>query len=170
MGWTFLLLFIFNCGKRMHMYVFLVRFSEKGYSNSSMVFFDCSQHITVKKRFLLIFLFYYFLRPHDEMGGGVIDNSIVTSSIGYINNAMIELILYFTSHMRITRQIITVWFRVSIWTVVYTNIKTFALPLWQFNFFPEKQNPKDNHQSIFCKLSYSGDVKFQGKLATYTPA
>ena len=51
--------FFFNCGKFMHIYVFLVSiFPKKWYSNSSMVFFDCSLYITAKKRFLLIFHFY----------------------------------------------------------------------------------------------------------------
>jgi hypothetical protein len=63
----------------------------------------------------IIFLLAYFM-----------DNSNTTCFIGYVNNAVIKLMIYFTSHMLIARQIMNIipeWFHVSIYrTIVYTNI------------------------------------------------
>jgi hypothetical protein len=59
--------------------------------------------------------------------------SDMTIFIGYINNVMIEILIYFTSRMRIKGQIMESLlddFMYLYRTVVYTSIELFALFLY----------------------------------------
>ena len=59
--------------------------------------------------------------------------SDMTIFIGYINNVMIEILIYFTSHMRINGQImesLLADFMYLYRTVVYASIELFALFLY----------------------------------------
>jgi len=79
-------------------------------------------------------------------------NSNMSSFIGYINNAVIKLRIYFSSHMGIVKQIINInskRFHAFIWTVVHTNIKMLVLFLCMLI---SEKNTKDNHLSTLTFL------------------
>jgi hypothetical protein len=98
-------------------------------------------------------------------------NSNMSSCIGYINNAVIKLRIYFNSHMDIVKQIINInskRFHAFIWTALHTNIKMLVLFLCMLI---SEKNTKVDHLSTLTFLSFflflpldclsSFDMRFQ---------
>jgi len=84
----------------------------------------------------------------------------MTSFIGYIDNAVIKLLIYFNSHMRLDEQIITSFlskFMYSYRTVVHTNIKILELLP---DIFLEKYLRQPSIDFDDSNLSSSGDVTY----------
>ena len=81
-------------------------------------------------------------------------NSNMSSCIGYINNAVIKLRIYFNSHMDIVKQIINInskRFHAFIWTALHTNIKMLVLFLCMLI---SEKNTKVDHLSTLTFLSF----------------
>ena len=85
-------------------------------------------------------------------------NSNITSFIGYMDNTMIKLPIYFNSHMRIDEQIINIipkWFHVL---YKHTNARFASRHI----FFSRNKYLKQPFINFnFCNLSSSGDVVYK---------
>jgi hypothetical protein len=109
----------------------------------------------------------HMLTIHDHCCNHIVKTySNMTSFVGYINNTMIKLTIYFNSHMHIDEHITNIQtsflteFMYSYRIVVHTNMIVPILVLYLY-FFRNKYLKQPSIDFDIYNLTFSGDVVYK---------